>query len=37
MISWIGAGTYGDGECGGCCSWNDKWKPSEVLEDGNDE
>lgn len=25
--------TMMDDECGGCCSWNDKWKPSEVLED----
>ncbi len=27
--------TMMDDECGGCCSWNDKWEPSEVLEDGN--
>ena len=29
--------TMMDDECGGCCSWNDKWKPGEVVEDGNDE
>ncbi len=28
--------TMMDDECGGCCSWNDKWKSSdEVLEDGD--
>lgn len=25
--------TMMDDECGGCCSWNDKWQPMEV-EDG---
>ena len=22
---------------GGCCSWNDKWKPKRSIEDGNDD
>jgi len=25
--------TMMDDECGGCCSWNDKWKSSEAIED----
>jgi hypothetical protein len=20
-------------ECGGCCSWNDKWEPKEVKDE----
>ena len=22
-----------DDECGGCCSWNDKWQPIEKVVD----
>ena len=29
--------TMMDDECGGCCSWNDKWKPREVVEDGKND
>ena len=28
--------TMMDDECGGCCSWNDKWKLKRSTEDGND-
>lgn len=24
--------TMADDECGGCCSWNDKWQPKTYCE-----
>ena len=29
--------TMMDDECGGCCSWNDKWKPREEQKDETDD
>lgn len=26
-----------DDECGGCCSWNNKWQPREPQTEGEDD